>query len=296
MSYWPTTPHSVSADPPTGSSPTPTAHAAHGSDTAPFMLGGGSNTLAADTGYPSTVIHMATRGIAVRPLGGDLVEVIAQAGEPLGSLVAFTVTEGLSGHRVPRRDPGHHRSRTGPEHRRLRTADIRHPHPPHRLRLAPRPHPRTASRRLRLRLPHHHVQDPARTIHDPRCQPASGTTNVRLPHPLPAPRRRAGRTPRRPATARRGAQAVLTDRRNRGPSHRRHPPFGKRCRSRPSPEGAVRRSPVSRPCLPSPTPPYRTPAATCSMYVSSGSKPHAARRESTPAGSTGGGVSCPSGP
>jgi UDP-N-acetylmuramate dehydrogenase len=40
---------------------------------------------------------MATRGIAVRPLGDNLVEVTVQAGEPLGSLVAYTVTESLSG-------------------------------------------------------------------------------------------------------------------------------------------------------------------------------------------------------
>lgn len=72
-------------------------HTAQAGEAAPFMLGGGSNTLADDTGYPGTVIRMATRGVALRPLGGDLVEVIAQAGEPLGSLVAFTVTEGLSG-------------------------------------------------------------------------------------------------------------------------------------------------------------------------------------------------------
>ncbi|MEU0022134.1 UDP-N-acetylmuramate dehydrogenase [Streptomyces sp. NPDC048664] len=73
------------------------AYAASSSDTAPFVLGGGSNTLAADTGYPGTVIRMATRGIAVRPLGSDHVEVTAQAGEPLDALVAFTVAEGLSG-------------------------------------------------------------------------------------------------------------------------------------------------------------------------------------------------------
>ncbi|GAA2643954.1 hypothetical protein GCM10010425_59590 [Streptomyces spororaveus] len=72
------------------------AHTAAG-DAAPFVLDGGSNTLAADTGYPGTVIRMDTRGVAVRPLGGDLVEVIVRAGEPLGSLVAFTVAEGLSG-------------------------------------------------------------------------------------------------------------------------------------------------------------------------------------------------------
>lgn len=64
---------------------------------APFVLGGGSNTLADDSGYPGTVVRMATRGIAVRPLGEDHVEVLTQAGEPLSSLVAFTVAEGLSG-------------------------------------------------------------------------------------------------------------------------------------------------------------------------------------------------------
>ncbi|WP_051779935.1 UDP-N-acetylmuramate dehydrogenase [Streptomyces sp. NRRL S-241] len=73
------------------------AHAAHGSDTAPFVLGGGSNTLADDVGYPGTVIRMATRGITAHPLGDDLVKVTAQAGEPLDALVAFTVAEGLSG-------------------------------------------------------------------------------------------------------------------------------------------------------------------------------------------------------
>ncbi|MFJ8728547.1 FAD-binding protein [Streptomyces bauhiniae] len=40
---------------------------------------------------------MATRGITARPLGQDQVEIVAQAGEPLGSLVAFTVAAGLSG-------------------------------------------------------------------------------------------------------------------------------------------------------------------------------------------------------
>jgi UDP-N-acetylmuramate dehydrogenase len=64
---------------------------------APFVLGGGSNTLAADAGFPGTVIRMATRGIAVHVRGRGMVEVVVQAGEPLASLVAFTVTEGLSG-------------------------------------------------------------------------------------------------------------------------------------------------------------------------------------------------------
>lgn len=40
---------------------------------------------------------MSPGRIALRPLDGDHVEVVTQAGEPLSSLVAFTVAEGLSG-------------------------------------------------------------------------------------------------------------------------------------------------------------------------------------------------------
>ncbi|MFF4205753.1 UDP-N-acetylmuramate dehydrogenase [Streptomyces sp. NPDC001668] len=67
------------------------------SGVAPYVLGGGSNTLADDLGFPGPVIRMATRGVAVRLLGDGFVEVVSQAGEPLASLVAFTVAEGLSG-------------------------------------------------------------------------------------------------------------------------------------------------------------------------------------------------------
>ncbi|MCJ1678522.1 UDP-N-acetylmuramate dehydrogenase [Streptomyces sp. APSN-46.1] len=62
-----------------------------------FTLGGGSNTLAADTGYDGTVIRMATRGITCSHTGPGTVEVTAQAGEALADLVAFTVAESLSG-------------------------------------------------------------------------------------------------------------------------------------------------------------------------------------------------------
>ncbi|MER6449439.1 UDP-N-acetylmuramate dehydrogenase [Streptomyces venezuelae] len=62
-----------------------------------FVLGGGSNTLADDSGYGGTVIHMATRGITCRHTGPGAVEVTVQAGERLADLVAFTVAEQLSG-------------------------------------------------------------------------------------------------------------------------------------------------------------------------------------------------------
>lgn len=63
----------------------------------PFILGGGSNTLAPDGGYPGPVVRMATRGITARAVGDDRVEVTVQAGEPLARLVAYAVAEGLSG-------------------------------------------------------------------------------------------------------------------------------------------------------------------------------------------------------
>ncbi|MFJ9618395.1 FAD-binding protein [Streptomyces noursei] len=66
-------------------------------DQQPAVLGGGSNILAADAGYPGPVIRMTTRGISVCPAGGDDVEVTAQAGEPLNSVVGYTVSAGLSG-------------------------------------------------------------------------------------------------------------------------------------------------------------------------------------------------------
>ncbi|MFE9852784.1 UDP-N-acetylmuramate dehydrogenase [Streptomyces sp. NPDC005576] len=72
-------------------------HTLQEDETPPFVLGGGSNTLVADTGYRGTILRMATRGVIARPLGDDVVEVVAHAGEPLASLVAFSIAEGLSG-------------------------------------------------------------------------------------------------------------------------------------------------------------------------------------------------------
>jgi len=61
-----------------------------------LVLGGGSNLVVADEGFPGTVLQMAMRGIELRP-EGDRVLVRASAGEPWDDLVARTVAEGLSG-------------------------------------------------------------------------------------------------------------------------------------------------------------------------------------------------------
>lgn len=73
-----------------------------------LLLGGGSNTVASDSGFEGTVIRVATRGIqqvdAVSPgdadaVGGDLeaVHLRVQAGESWDDLVEYAVARGLAG-------------------------------------------------------------------------------------------------------------------------------------------------------------------------------------------------------
>ncbi|MCU1442922.1 MAG: UDP-N-acetylenolpyruvoylglucosamine reductase [Cryobacterium sp.] len=74
-----------------------------GTDDAWMLLGGGSNTVAADDGFDGTVIRIVTRGIEVltpnvdSPVGPDRVRLRVQAGEPWDELVAYTVANGWSG-------------------------------------------------------------------------------------------------------------------------------------------------------------------------------------------------------
>ena len=62
------------------------------------VLGGGSNVVVADAGYPGLVVRVATRGIDVRAgHADDSVLVTAAAGESWGDLVDTAVGEGLAG-------------------------------------------------------------------------------------------------------------------------------------------------------------------------------------------------------
>jgi UDP-N-acetylmuramate dehydrogenase len=63
-----------------------------------LVLGGGSNLVVADEGFPGTVVHVATRGVTVtpRPSGGRVL-VRVQAGEEWEPFVARCVDEGLAG-------------------------------------------------------------------------------------------------------------------------------------------------------------------------------------------------------
>jgi UDP-N-acetylmuramate dehydrogenase len=61
-----------------------------------LLLGGGSNVVVADEGFPGTVIEVALRGIQERD-GGDSVLLTVAAGEPWDDLVAHTVRRMLHG-------------------------------------------------------------------------------------------------------------------------------------------------------------------------------------------------------
>jgi UDP-N-acetylmuramate dehydrogenase len=61
-----------------------------------LVLGGGSNLVIADEGFPGLVLHLALAGVTQRSLDGDI-ELEAGAGEDWDRLVARTVEAGLAG-------------------------------------------------------------------------------------------------------------------------------------------------------------------------------------------------------
>jgi UDP-N-acetylmuramate dehydrogenase len=61
-----------------------------------FVLGGGSNVIVADDGFPGLVIRVASRGVAIEE-SGSKVRLDVAAGEDWDGLVERTVAEGWSG-------------------------------------------------------------------------------------------------------------------------------------------------------------------------------------------------------
>jgi UDP-N-acetylmuramate dehydrogenase len=61
-----------------------------------LLLGGGSNLVVADEGWPGVVVLLRSRGVEARP-SGDRVELTVQAGEPWDELVHRLVADGLAG-------------------------------------------------------------------------------------------------------------------------------------------------------------------------------------------------------
>ena len=62
-----------------------------------LVLGGGSNLVVADAGFPGTVVHVGTRGTERVAADGDRVRVRVQAGEDWDAFVARCVADGLAG-------------------------------------------------------------------------------------------------------------------------------------------------------------------------------------------------------
>jgi UDP-N-acetylmuramate dehydrogenase len=62
-----------------------------------LVLGGGSNLVVADEGFPGTVLHLATRGVNIAAGHDGAAVVTVAAGEDWDSLVERCVAEGLSG-------------------------------------------------------------------------------------------------------------------------------------------------------------------------------------------------------
>ena len=62
-----------------------------------LLLGGGSNLVISDAGFPGTVIHVNTRGQRSAAAGDGAVDVTVAAGEDWDEVVAATVAEGLAG-------------------------------------------------------------------------------------------------------------------------------------------------------------------------------------------------------
>ena len=103
-----------------------------------FVLGGGSNVVIADAGFPGTVIRVATRGVSLRA-ARDVTAVTVAAGENWDDVVARCVAEGLAGLECLSGIPGLARRHPDPERRRLRPGSGRHDH--QRARLRPREPP-----------------------------------------------------------------------------------------------------------------------------------------------------------
>jgi len=84
------------ADAPTESALIETVHAADAAGEPVLILGGGSNLVIADEGFPGTVVHVHTRGVGYAAADGQ-VDVTVAAGEDWDDVAAAVVAEGLAG-------------------------------------------------------------------------------------------------------------------------------------------------------------------------------------------------------
>jgi len=62
-----------------------------------LIMGGGSNLVIADEGFPGSVVHVNTRGVSYAAAADGHVDVTVAAGEDWDDVVAAVVAEGLAG-------------------------------------------------------------------------------------------------------------------------------------------------------------------------------------------------------
>jgi UDP-N-acetylmuramate dehydrogenase len=70
---------------------------AHDKQVPLFVLGGGSNVLVGDSGFPGLVLKMELRGLSFEAIGGDAYHTTVSAGESWDGFVDATVGRSLSG-------------------------------------------------------------------------------------------------------------------------------------------------------------------------------------------------------
>jgi UDP-N-acetylmuramate dehydrogenase len=90
-------PARVFADPATEAGLIAAVRSADASGTPVLLLGGGSNLVVSDAGFPGTVIQVNTRGLGYADAADGLVELTAAAGEDWDGVVAAAVADGLAG-------------------------------------------------------------------------------------------------------------------------------------------------------------------------------------------------------
>jgi UDP-N-acetylmuramate dehydrogenase len=62
-----------------------------------LLMGGGSNLVISDAGFPGTVVHVSTRGLTYIDVGDGVVDVTVAAGADWDHVAAGTIAEGLAG-------------------------------------------------------------------------------------------------------------------------------------------------------------------------------------------------------
>jgi UDP-N-acetylmuramate dehydrogenase len=95
------------ADAPTEAALIDAVRAADAAGEPVLILGGGSNLVIADAGFPGTVVHVNTRGVSYAAAAGGQVDVTVAAGEDWDDVVAAVVAEGLAGIECLSGIPGH---------------------------------------------------------------------------------------------------------------------------------------------------------------------------------------------